>query len=93
MPYTPHQNGVAERKNRALKEMTTCMLEAKYSSPNIRNEDINCASYVEKKFPYKALEDKTPFEAWRRHKTDVSHLKVFGSKAWARIPLEKRNAL
>ena len=28
VPYTPHQNGVAERKNRALKEMATFMLEA-----------------------------------------------------------------
>ena len=25
--YTPEQNGVVECKNRALKEMTTCMLE------------------------------------------------------------------
>ena len=29
IPYTPQQNDVVERKNRALKEMTTCMLEAK----------------------------------------------------------------
>ena len=27
IPYTPQQNGVAERKNQSLKEMTTCMLE------------------------------------------------------------------
>ena len=26
-PYTPQQNGVAERKNRSLKEMATCMIE------------------------------------------------------------------
>ena len=29
VPYTPQQNGVAERKNRALKEMATSMMEAK----------------------------------------------------------------
>ena len=29
IPYTPQQNGVAERKNQSLKEMTTCMLESK----------------------------------------------------------------
>ena len=29
VPYTPWQNGVAKRKNRSLKEMTTCMLESK----------------------------------------------------------------
>ena len=28
IPYTPQQNGVAKRKNRSLKEMATCMMEA-----------------------------------------------------------------
>ena len=35
IPYTPQQNGVAERKNRSLKEMTTCMLEAKKLAENL----------------------------------------------------------
>ena len=34
IPYTPQQNGVAERKNRSLKEMATCMMEAKTLPPN-----------------------------------------------------------
>ena len=29
VPYTPQQNGVAERKNRTLKEMANCMLQSK----------------------------------------------------------------
>ena len=33
IPYTPQQNGVAERKNGSLKEMATCMLEAKNLPP------------------------------------------------------------
>ena len=45
VPYTPQQNGVAECKNRALKEMATCMLEVKYLSPKISGEAINCAAY------------------------------------------------
>ena len=35
VPYTPQQNGVAECKNRALKEMATSTLDAKYLSHNI----------------------------------------------------------
>jgi transposase InsO family protein len=29
VPYTPQQNGVAERKNRTLKEMSNCMIQSK----------------------------------------------------------------
>ena len=29
IPYTPQQNGVAERKNRSLKEMATCMMDSR----------------------------------------------------------------
>ena len=39
------------------------------------------------------MDGKTPYEAWCGHKPSVSHFKVFGSKAWARIPLEKRKDL
>ena len=46
MPYTPQQNGVVEHKNRALKEMATCMIEDKDLSPTIWDEAINYASYV-----------------------------------------------
>ena len=46
VPYTPQQNGVVECKNRALKEMTTCMLEDEYLSPKLWDEDINCVAYV-----------------------------------------------
>ena len=33
IPYTPLKNGVAERKNISLKEMATCMMEAKTLPP------------------------------------------------------------
>ena len=45
IPYTPQQNGVAERKNRSLKEMATCMMEAKTLPPKFWAEAINYASY------------------------------------------------
>ena len=46
IPYTPQQNGVAERKNQALKEMTTCMMEAIGLGANIWAEEMNFASYI-----------------------------------------------
>ena len=46
IPYTPQQNGVAERKNRSLKEMGTYMLEAKTFPPKFWAEAVNFSSYI-----------------------------------------------
>ena len=46
VPYTPQQNGIAERKNRSLKEMTTCMLEAKKLAENLWAEAMNATEYI-----------------------------------------------
>ena len=53
VPYTPLQNGVAQRKNKALKEMETCMMEAKDLNPKLWDEDIKCDAYVRNKYPHK----------------------------------------
>ena len=90
IPYTQQKNGVAERKNRSLKEMETCMMEAKTFPPNFWEENINCASYIQNRVPHKHLDGMTLFESWSGHKPDVTHFRIFGSKAWARIPTEKR---
>ena len=93
VPYTPQQNGVAERKNRALKEMETCMIETKDLNPNIWYESIKYDEYSQNIAPHKSVDVKTPYEAWFGHKPSVSHFRVFSSKDWATIPLEKRKSL
>ena len=39
------------------------------------------------------MKGKTLFESYFGHKLDVLNLRVFGSTAWARIPLDKRRDL
>ena len=46
IPYTPQQNEVAERKNRSLKEMTTCMLESKKVAANLWDEAMHAVEYI-----------------------------------------------
>jgi transposase InsO family protein len=93
VPYTPQQNGVAERKNRTLKEMANCMIQSKGLSLKYSMKAIKCANYIVNYTPTKALKNITPEEAWTKIKPDVSHFRVFGNIAWAHIHDEKRKAL
>ena len=77
IPYTQQQNGVAKRKNRSLKEMETCMMEAKTLPPKFWAEAKNCAAYIQNWVPHKQLDGMTPFEAWSGHKPDVTHFRIF----------------
>ena len=93
VPYTPLQNGVAERKNRSLKEMETCLVHGKNLPPSLWEEAVNCVSYLHNRVPHKLLVGATPFEALHGYKPNVSHLIFFCSKAWAIIPIDKRKDL
>ena len=50
---------------------------------------MNDVAYIQNRVPHSSMKGKTPFKAYFRHKMDVSNLRVFGSTAWARIPLDK----
>ncbi|GJT84310.1 retrovirus-related pol polyprotein from transposon TNT 1-94 [Tanacetum coccineum] len=52
-PYLPQQNGIAERKNRTLKEMVTAMLISSGMSRDIWGEAILMATYLLNKIPPK----------------------------------------
>ena len=93
IPYTPQQNGVAERKNCTLKEMANYMIQSKGLSLKYWAEAINCANYIVNCTPTKALKNITPEEAWTKIKLDVILFRVFGSITWAHIPDEKRKEL
>ncbi|MCO5582369.1 hypothetical protein L7F22_036263 [Adiantum nelumboides] len=86
MPYTPQQNGVAERKNKSLREMTRCMLKAKNLPHKLWIEAVACVAHVLNRCPTRALKTITPFEAWYDKKPSISYLRVFGCLAYAHIP-------
>ena len=69
------------------------MMEAKNLPPNFRDEAINYAYYIQNRVPHNHIYGMTPFKSWSGHRPDVTHFRIFGSKAWARIPTEKGRAL
>ena len=92
VPCTPQQNGVAKRKNRSLKEMETCLIHGKHLPPSLWAQAANFDLYLHNRVPHKLVVGVTPFEELHGYKPNVSHLRVFGSKSWAIIPLDKRKA-
>ncbi|MCO5588630.1 hypothetical protein L7F22_042587 [Adiantum nelumboides] len=93
MPYTPQQNGVAERKNRSLMEMARCMLKAKSLPHKLWMEAVACAAHVLNRCPTRALKTITPYESWYDKKPSVNYLRVFGCLAYAHIPQQLRGKL
>ena len=69
------------------------MLESKKLDANLWAESMHAAAYIHNRVQNSSMKGKTPFEAYIRHKPDVSNLRVFGSTAWARILLDKRRDL
>jgi len=86
-PYTHQQNGKAERAIRTLQGHALAMLEAVRLPLNLWGEAVVTAAYLWNRTESKSLPaGVTPYEIFNHHKPDLSHLKVFGSLCWARIP-------
>ena len=60
-PYTPQQNGLAEQKNRTLKEMMNSMFLSSGLSNNMWGKAVFSACYILNRHPHKKL-DKTSYE-------------------------------
>jgi hypothetical protein len=49
--------------------------------------------YILNRSPTKSVKDKVPQEAWSGTKSSVSHIRIFGFKAYAHVPEEIRRKL
>ncbi|XP_016679117.1 uncharacterized protein [Gossypium hirsutum] len=92
-PYTPQQNGVSERRNIFIMEMTRCMLHEKNLPKGFWGEAANTAVFLQNRISTKAVKDQTPFEAWYGYKPSLKFLRVFGCLCFTYIPQVKRDKL
>ncbi|TPX30010.1 DNA-directed DNA polymerase [Synchytrium microbalum] len=89
-PYTPQQNGVAERYNRTIMEASDSMRFHAGLPIEFWGEATMTACYINNRLATDALAKQTPHEALFAEKPDISHLKVFGCIAWPLIPSSTR---
>lgn len=88
-PYTPQQNGTAERMNRTIVERAKCLLFDAGLPKYFWAEATNMAVYLINR-TICASTGKVPEEMFTGKKVDLSNLKIFGSRVMTHIPKEKR---
>jgi hypothetical protein len=92
VPDTPSQNGVAERANRTLVE---CMRSMMYAWPVpmpavFWAEAVRTAAYLRNRCMTRAVEGRTPYEAWFGSKPTFGNLRVHGCLAYVHTPITQR---
>ncbi|KAG2785246.1 hypothetical protein PC129_g10490 [Phytophthora cactorum] len=88
-PYSPQQNGLAERMNQSLVEMTRCMLYHESIKKKWWGEAVNTVAWIINRIP-NSVTVKTHYEIVYRTKPQLKNMKVFGALGYAHIPDEKR---
>ncbi|KAE8959310.1 hypothetical protein PF011_g30475 [Phytophthora fragariae] len=92
VPYTPQQNGLAERMNRSLVEMARCMLYHEGIDKKWWAEAVNTSAWIINRIP-NTVTAMTPYEIVYQTKPQLKNLKVFGALGYGHIPDEKRRKL
>ena len=83
--YSPQQNGVVERRNRTLLEMTRSCLKHMNVPNYLWGEGIRHSTYLLNRIATRALKDVTPYQAFRGKKPNIAHLRTFGCICYAKI--------
>ncbi|GKA01266.1 retrovirus-related pol polyprotein from transposon TNT 1-94 [Tanacetum coccineum] len=81
-PRTPQSNGVVERKNRTLQEMSRTMLNEQFLPQKFWCNAVDTSTYILNRILIRAILGKTPYELLRGRKPTLDYFKFFGSKCF-----------
>ncbi|GJY63547.1 retrovirus-related pol polyprotein from transposon TNT 1-94 [Tanacetum coccineum] len=77
-PRTPQSNGVVERKNRTLQEMSRTMLNEQSIPQKFWCNAVDMSTYLLNRILIRPILGKTPYEIFRGRKPSLEYFKVFG---------------
>lgn len=89
-PYTPEQNGLAERTNRTLVEKARCILRQAKLPTKYWAEAISTACYLKNITPTRVIDENIPRHEFMGKSVSYGHLRTFGCAAYVHVPKERR---
>ncbi|GJY06791.1 retrovirus-related pol polyprotein from transposon TNT 1-94 [Tanacetum coccineum] len=81
-PRTPQSNGVVERKNRTLQEMSRTILNKQSLPQKFWCNTVDTSTYILNQILIRTILGKTPYEILRGRKPTLDYFRVFGSKCF-----------
>ena len=88
-PYSPSQNGVAERMNRTLVELVRTMRAATDLPEFLWEEATSHAAYLRNRTYTSAVKGSMPYQKWHGKRPNIAHLREFGAPVWVLLQGQK----
>ncbi|GKA60269.1 retrovirus-related pol polyprotein from transposon TNT 1-94, partial [Tanacetum coccineum] len=79
---TPQSNGMVEKKNRKLQEISRTMLNEQSLAQKFWCNAVYTSTYTLNRILIRAILGKTPYELFRGRKPTLDYFRVFGSKCF-----------
>nr|KAJ0198034.1 hypothetical protein LSAT_V11C700343410 [Lactuca sativa] len=92
-PYAPQRNGIVERRNWTLLEMTRFLMKVKDIPNHFWDEAVRHTTFIINHTPTQEFIGATPFDRFYGEKLNLEDLKVFGYVAYERDVSKHLNKL